>query len=127
MIPWQEYPRRHAAPEYSRAMPNGFCLGGHSGGPERCGHDGNRWVAAEPSKYGFCVQGYDNDTPVVARLGLHLSGREVERLADLFLAVEEVALEAKDAAPKTVSINSRREEKRSIASPCRRTKGKTMT
>jgi hypothetical protein len=35
--------------------------------------------------------GYDNDTPEVARLGVNLSGREVERLADLFLAVEEVA------------------------------------
>ena len=31
--------------------------------------------------------------PEVARLGVNLSGREVERLADLFLAVEEVALE----------------------------------
>jgi hypothetical protein len=37
--------------------------------------------------------GYDNDRPEVARLGVDLSGREVERLADLFLAVEEVALE----------------------------------
>ena len=74
-------------------MPNGFCLGGHSGRPERWRHDGSRWVAAEPSRYGFCVWGYDNDTPEVVRLGVNLSGREVEHLADLFLAVEEVALE----------------------------------
>jgi hypothetical protein len=78
-------------------MPNGFCLSGHSGRPERCSHDGSRWVAAEPSRYGFCVWGYDNDTPEVVRLGENLSGREVERLADLFFAVEEVALEAEDA------------------------------
>jgi hypothetical protein len=57
----------------------------------------SRWVAAESSRYGFCVWGYDNDTPEVARLGVNLSGREVERLADLFLAVEEAALEG----PKT--------------------------
>ena len=80
-------------PEYSHAMPNGFCVGGHSGRPERWRHDGSRWVAAEPSRYGFCVWGYDNDTPEVVRLGVNLSGREVEHLADLFLAVEEVALE----------------------------------
>jgi hypothetical protein len=79
-------------------MPNGFCLGGHSGRPERWSHDGSRWVAAEPSRYGFCVWGYDNDTPEVVRLGVNLSGREVERLADLFLALEEVALEAEGAA-----------------------------
>ena len=97
VIPWQEYPRRHTAPEYSHPMPNGFCLGGHTGGPERCSHDGSRWVVAESSRYGFCVWGYDNDTPEVARLGVNLSGREVERLADLFLAVEEAALEG----PKT--------------------------
>ena len=102
MIPWQEYPLRHAAPEYNHAMPDGFYLGGHSGGLERCSHDGSRWVAAEPSRYGFCVWGYDNDMPEVARLGVNLSGREVERLADLFLAVEEVALKAGDAASKTV-------------------------
>ena len=102
MIPWQEYPRRHVALEYPHAMPNGFCLGGQSGGLERRSHDGSRWVAAEPSRYGFCVWGYDNDQPEVARLGVNLSGREVERLADLFLAVEEVPLEAKDAARKTV-------------------------
>jgi hypothetical protein len=47
MIRWQEHARRHAAPEYSHAMPNGFCLGGHRGRPERWSHDGNRWVAAE--------------------------------------------------------------------------------
>jgi len=93
MIPWQEYPRSPATPEFTQAMPNGFCLGGHSGRPERWRYDGSRWVAAEPSRYGFCVWGYDNDTPEVARLGVNLSGREVERLADLFLAVEEVALE----------------------------------
>jgi hypothetical protein len=40
---------------------------------------------------------YDDDTSEVARLGVNLSGREVERLADLFLAVEEAALEG----PKT--------------------------
>jgi hypothetical protein len=102
MIPWQEYPRRHSAPEYSHTMPNGFCLGGQSGGLERCSHDGSRWVAAEPSRYGFCVWGYDDDRPEVARLGVNLSGREVERLADLFLAVKEVALVAEDTAPKTV-------------------------
>jgi hypothetical protein len=71
---------------YAYAMPNGFWLGGHSGRPERWSHDGTRWVAAEPSRYGFCVWGYDSDTPVVVRLGENLSGREVERLADLFLA-----------------------------------------
>ena len=102
MIPSQGYPRPHAAPEYSQKMPNGFYLGGHSGGLERCSQDGSRWVAAEPSRYGFCVWGYDNDKPEVARLGVNLSGREVERLADLFLAVEEVPLEDKDAARKTV-------------------------
>src|SRR3984957_4596589 len=102
MIPWQEYPRLHVAPEYSHAMPNGFCLGGQRGGLERRSHDGSRWVAADPSRYGFCVWGYDNDQPEVARLGVNLSGREVERLADLFLAVKEVALEAEDAAPKTL-------------------------
>ena len=88
MIPWQEYPRRHAALEYAHAMPNGFYLGGHSGGLERCSHDGSRWVAAEPSRYGFCVWGYDIGTAEVLRLGVNLSGLEVERLADLFLAVE---------------------------------------
>jgi hypothetical protein len=97
-------------PEYSHAMPNGFCLGGHSGRPERWRHDGSRWVAAEPSRYGFCVWGYDNDTPEVVRLGVNLSGREVERLADLFLAMEEVSLEAEGAARKTVLVNSRLEE-----------------
>jgi hypothetical protein len=101
-LPWQECAQRHAAPENSDTLPNGFCLGAHSGGPERCSHDGSRWVAAEPSRYGFCVWGYDNDTPEVVRLGVNLSGREVERLADLFLALEEVALEAEGAAPKTV-------------------------
>jgi hypothetical protein len=30
--------------------------------------------------------GYDNDAPVVVRLGENLSGREVERVAELFLA-----------------------------------------
>ena len=97
MIGWQERARRHAAPEYSHAMPNGFCLGGHSGRLERWSYDGSRWVAAEPSRYGFCVWGYDNDTPEVIRLGENLSGREVERLAESFLAVEEVALEAEGA------------------------------
>src|ERR1700756_5428894 len=106
MIRWQEHAQRRAAPEYSHAMPNGFCLGGHSGRPERWRHDGSRWVAAEPSRYGFCVWGYDNDTSEVVRLGVNLSGREVERLADLFLAVEEVALEAEGAVPKTVSVNA---------------------
>jgi hypothetical protein len=114
-------------PEYSHAMPNGFCLGGHSGRPERWRHDGSRWVAAEPSRYGFCVWGYDNDTPEVVRLGVNLSGREVERLADLFLAVEEVALEAEGAAPKTVSVSSRLEEEWSIATSCRLLEGKTTT
>ena len=85
-------------PENSLAMPNGFCVGGHSGRPERWRHDGSRWVAAEPSRYGFCVWGYDNDAPEVVRLGVNLSGREVERVADLFLALEEVALEPEGAA-----------------------------
>jgi hypothetical protein len=125
MIPWQEYPRSPATPEFTQAMPNGFCLGGHSGRPERWRYDGSRWVAAEPSRYGFCAWGYDNDTPEVVRLGVNLSGREVERLADLFLALEEVALEAEGAAPKTVSVNSRREEEWSIATLCRRPEGKT--
>ena len=89
-------------PEYSDAMPNGFCIGGHSGRPERWRHDGSRWVAAEPSRHGFCAWGYDNDTPEVVRLGVNLSGREVERLANLFLAVKEAALEAEEAAPKIV-------------------------
>ena len=75
-------------PEDSHAMPNGFCRGGHGGGVERCSQDGSRWVAAEPSRYGFCVWGYDNDAPEVVRLGVNLSGREVERLADLFLALK---------------------------------------
>jgi hypothetical protein len=95
MIRWQESARRHAAPEYSHAMPNGFCLGGHSGRPERWRHDGSRWVAAEPSRHGFRVWGYDNDTPEVVRLGENLSSREVERLAESFLAVEQLALEPK--------------------------------
>jgi len=69
-------------PKYSHTMPNGFCLGGHGGGLERCSHDGSRWVAAEPSRYGFCVWGYDNDAPEVVRLGVNLSRREVERLVD---------------------------------------------
>ena len=114
-------------PEYSHAMPNGFCLGGHSGRPERWRHDGSRWVAAEPSRYGFCVWGYDNDTPEVVRLGVNLSGREVERLADLFLALEGAASEAGGAAPKTASINSRREEEWSIATSCGLPEGKTTT
>ena len=63
--------------------------------------------------------------PEVVRLGVNLSGREVERLADLFLAVEEVALEAEGAVPKTVSVNARREEEWSIATLCRRPEGKT--
>ena len=105
MIRWQEYAQRHGAPECSYPMPNGFCLGRH-GRPERCNHDGSRWVAAEPAGYGFCLWGYGNDTSEVVRLGKNLSGREVERLADLFLAVEEAALEAKEAAPKTVSVSS---------------------
>jgi len=67
-------------------VPNGFSIGRHSGRPERWSRDGSRWVAAEPSRYGFCVWGYDDDTPEVVRLGQNLSGREVERLADLFLA-----------------------------------------
>ena len=100
IIRWQEHARRHAAPEYSHAMPNGFCLGGHSGRPERWSHDGSRWVAAEPSGYGFCVWGYDDDSPEVVRLGVNLSGREVERLADLFLAAEEVALEGRRRGSK---------------------------
>ena len=75
-------------PEDSHLMPNGFCLGGHGGGAERCSPDGSRWVVAERSRYGFCVWGYDNDTPEVVHLGVNLTGREVERLADLFLAVK---------------------------------------
>jgi hypothetical protein len=75
-------------PEESHLMPNGFRLGGHGGAAERCSPDGSRWVAAEPSRYGFCVWGYDNDTPEVVRLGVNLTGREVERLADHFLAVK---------------------------------------
>jgi hypothetical protein len=114
-------------PEYSDAIPNGFCIGGHSGRPEQWRHDGSRWVAAEPSRHGFCVWGYDNDTPEVVRLGVNLSGREVERLADLFLALEEVALETEGAAPKTVSVNSRLEEQWSIATSCRLPEGKTTT
>jgi hypothetical protein len=85
-------------PENSLAMPNGFWVGGHSGRPERWRHDGSRWVAAEPSRHGFCVWGYDNDTPEVVRLGVNLSGLEVGRLADLFLAVEKAVLEADGAA-----------------------------
>jgi hypothetical protein len=81
-----EFARRHGAPEYTHVIPNGFCLGAHSGRPERWSHDGTRWVAAEPSRYGFSVWGYDNDAPVVVRLGENLSGREVERVAELFLA-----------------------------------------
>jgi hypothetical protein len=42
----------------------------------------------ESARYGFCLRGYGNDTSEVVRLGENLSGREVERLADLFLAVE---------------------------------------
>jgi hypothetical protein len=86
----QEWLRQHGAAEYTLAMPSGFWLGGHSGRPERWSHDGTRWVAAEPSRCGFCVWGYDNDAPMVVRLGENLSGREVERLADLFLVAEEV-------------------------------------
>jgi hypothetical protein len=67
-------------------VPNGFSMGEHSGRPERWSRDGSRWVTAEPSRYGFCVWGYDDDTPEVVCLGQNLSGREVERLADLFLA-----------------------------------------
>ena len=106
MIPWQEYAQRHGAPECSYPMPNGFCLNRH-GGPERCNQDGSKWVAAEPARYGFCLWGYGHDTSEVVRLGQNLSGREVEHLADLFLAVEEVALETKEAPPKTVSVGSR--------------------
>jgi hypothetical protein len=62
-----EFARRHGAPEYTHVIPNGFCLGAHSGRPERWSHDGTRWVAAEPSRYGFSVQGYDDDAPVVVR------------------------------------------------------------
>jgi hypothetical protein len=97
MIRWQECARRHAAPDYAHAIPNGFYVGGHSGRPERWSHDGTRWVAAESSRYGFCVWGYDNDTPEVVRLGEKLSGREVERHAESFLALEEVALETEGA------------------------------
>ena len=75
-------------PEDSHLMPNGFCLGGHGGGAERCSPDGSRWVVAERSRYGFCVWGYDNDTPEVVHLGVNLTGREVERRADLFLALK---------------------------------------
>jgi hypothetical protein len=83
---WQDCLR--GRPEYSHTMPNGFQLGEHSGRPERWSHDGSRWVAAEPSSYGFCVWGYDNDTPEVVHLGENLSGHEVECLADLFFAVK---------------------------------------
>jgi hypothetical protein len=38
--------------------------------------------------------------PEVARLGVNLSEREVERLADLFLAVQEVALEGRRRGSK---------------------------
>jgi hypothetical protein len=75
-------------PEDSHLMPNGFCLGGHGGEAERCSTDGSRSVAAEPPRYGFCVWGYNNDTPEVVRLGVNLTGREVERLAELFLALK---------------------------------------
>src|SRR5258707_11779810 len=91
MTGWQECARRHGALEYSHAIPNGFWLGAHSGRPERWSHDGTRWVAAEPSRYGFCVWGYDSDAPKVVGFGENLSVRELERLADLFLAREEVA------------------------------------
>ena len=74
-------------------MPSGFCLGGRGGGLERCCHDGSRWVLplSRPdtaSPFGDTK----NDTPEVARLGVNRSGSEIERLADLFLAVEETAL-----------------------------------
>ena len=52
-----ECAQRHGAPEYTHVIPNGFWLGGHSGRPERWSHDGTRWVAAEPSRYGFFVWG----------------------------------------------------------------------
>ena len=86
MSAWQDAEWRHRPPEYPHTIPNGFSLGGHSGRLERWSHDGNRWVAAEPSGYGFCLWGYDNDTSVVVRLGENLSRREVERLADRFLS-----------------------------------------
>ncbi len=48
-------------------------------------------------------------------------------VGDLFLAAEELALEAEGAAPKTFSVNSRREGEWSIATLCRRPEGKTTT
>ena len=98
--PSHEAPARRPEKMKTYIVPNGFSIGGHSGRPERWRHDGSRWVAAEPSRYGFCVWGYDDDTPKVVRLGVNLSGREVERLADLFLAAEEVALEGRRRGSK---------------------------
>jgi len=106
-------------------MPNGFCLGGHGGGPERCSHDGSRWVAAEPSRYGFCVWGYDIGMAEVLRLGVNLSGLEVERLADLFLALEEVGVRGRGRGSKDCFNQLPREEEWSIATRCRRPEGKT--
>ena len=106
--PSHEAPARRPEKMKTYIVPNGFSIGGHSGRPERWSRDGSRWVTAEPSRYGFCVWGYDDDTPEVVRLGQNLSGREVERLADLFLAAEGtswaegIALEARirlNAAP----------------------------
>ena len=112
-------------PKNSHAMPNGFCLGGHGGGPERCSHDGSRWVAAEPSRYGFCVWGYDIGMAEVLRLGVNLSGLEVERLADLFLALEEVGVRGRGRGSKDCFNQLPREEEWSIATRCRRPEGKT--
>jgi hypothetical protein len=94
---------------------NGFWLSGHSGRPERWSHDGSRWVAAEPSRYGFCVWGYHNDTPEVVCLGGNLSRREVERRADLFLA-EDMAATAKR---ERVALGFGRIYAQTQSSPCR--------
>jgi hypothetical protein len=62
-----------------------FWLNGYSGRQERWALDGHRWVAAEPSKNGFALWGYQDDRSEIVYLGGDNREEQLEKLADQFL------------------------------------------
>jgi hypothetical protein len=62
-----------------------FSLNGCCGRQERWAQDGYRWVAAEPSRSGFNLWGYQDDTSDVVYLGGDIREEQIDELADQFL------------------------------------------
>jgi hypothetical protein len=63
-----------------------FWVNNYSGRHERWAVDGHRWVAAEPSRNGFDLWGYQDDASEVVYLGSGAREEELEKLADQFLS-----------------------------------------